>query len=79
MFLSSSSFAETNVRFTPSKYCKNAVVHNNDKAEKSVDAAFYSINNRKTVAAYQKRFEELWKLNTKTKSDRWFKQKNRNK
>lgn len=79
MFLSSPSFAETNVRFTPSKDCENAVVHNIDKAEKSVDAAFYSINNRKTVAAYQKRFEELWKLNTKTKSDKWFKQKNRNK
>ena len=56
MFLSSPSFAETNVRFTPSKDCENAVVHNIDKAEKSVDAAFYSINNRKTVAAYQKRF-----------------------
>lgn len=164
MFLSYPSFAETDVRFTPSKDCENAVVYNIDKAEKSVDAAIYSINNRrivkalknaqkrgiklriltdklqaasksskvfelyrlgikirinskhkiehnkfaiydgkkvstgsfnwtnpaseknsencllinhepKTVAAYKKRFEELWKMNTKTKSDKWFQQK----
>jgi len=168
LFFSSSSFAKTDVRFTPSKDCENAIVYNIDRAKESIDVAIYSINNRqivealkkahkrgvklriltdklqasaksskafdlyrqgikirvnskhkiehnkfaiydnkkvstgsfnwtdpaseknsencllithepKTVIAYKKRFEELWKLNTKTKSDNWFQKKNKNK
>lgn len=46
-----SVYAKTEVGFTPSKECENAVVYNIEHAKKSVDAAIYSINNKRIVAA----------------------------
>ena len=49
-----SAFAKTEVRFTPSTECEDVIVSNIDKAQKSVDAAIYSINNRRIVRALKK-------------------------
>lgn len=43
--------AKTEVGFTPSKECEDIIVYNIDHAKKSVDAAIYSINNKRIVAA----------------------------
>ena len=40
--------------FTPSKKCENSIVQRIDKAEKSIDAAVYAINNRDIVKALKK-------------------------
>ena len=34
-----------------------------------------TVENTKTIADYQSRFEHLWRINTKKKSDAWFKKK----
>lgn len=37
--------------FTPSKKCENSIIQRIDKAEKSIDAAIYAINNKDIVEA----------------------------
>ncbi len=54
LLFSQSVYAKTEVGFTPSKECEDAVVYNIEHAKKSVDAAIYSINNKRIVAALKK-------------------------
>ena len=54
LVLTHSAFAKTEVRFTPSTECEDVIVSNIDKAQKSVDAAIYSIDNRRIVRALKK-------------------------
>lgn len=51
LLFSQSVYAKTEVGFTPSKECEDAIVYNIEHAKKSVDAAIYSINNKRIVAA----------------------------
>lgn len=44
-------YAKTEVGFTPSRECEDAIVYNINHARKSVDVAIYSINNKRIVAA----------------------------
>lgn len=47
-------YAGMSAFFTPSKKCENSIVQHIDKAEKSVDAAVYAINNKVIVNALKK-------------------------
>lgn len=47
-------YAGMSAFFTPSKKCENSIVQRIDKAEKSIDAAVYAINNRDIVKALKK-------------------------
>ena len=47
-------YAGMSAFFTPSKKCENSIVQRIDKAEKSIDAAVYAINNRDIVKAFKK-------------------------
>ena len=51
LIFSQSAYAKTEVGFTPSRECEDAIVYNIEHAQKSVDAAIYSINNKRIVAA----------------------------
>ena len=51
LLFSQSVYAKTEVGFTPSRECEDAIVYNINHAKKSVDAAIYSINNKRIVAA----------------------------
>jgi cardiolipin hydrolase len=47
-------YASMSAFFTPSKKCENSIVQHIDKAEKSVDAAVYAINNKVIINALKK-------------------------
>ena len=51
IFVSFPSFADIKVGFTPSAECENAIAYYINNAQKSVDAAVYSINNEQIVTA----------------------------
>ena len=44
-------YAGMSAFFTPSKKCEDSIVQRIDKAEKSIDAAVYAINNKDIVKA----------------------------
>ena len=44
-------------------------------SDKNSENCIFFIKNKKAVAEYQNRFNYLWQINTKKKSDRWFKKK----
>lgn len=44
-------YAGMSAFFTPSKKCENSIIQRIDKAEKSIDAAIYAINNKDIVEA----------------------------
>lgn len=48
-------------------------------SDKNSENCIFFIKNKKAVAEYQNRFNYLWQINTKNKSDRWFKKKLSNK
>ena len=45
----------------------------NPASDKNSENCLFLIHNKKAIKEYQVRFEYLWKINTKKKSDRWFK------
>lgn len=47
----------------------------NPASNKNSENCLFIIRNNQAVNAYLKRFEYLWKINTKQKSDQWFKRK----
>lgn len=50
-------YADISAFFTPSKKCENSIIQRIDKAEKSIDAAVYAINNKDIVKALKKAHE----------------------
>lgn len=46
-------------------------------SEKNSENCLLISREQKTVAAYKKRFEELWRLNDRAKSESWFDRKER--
>lgn len=54
IFFSLPALAKTEVGFTPSKECEDVIVYNIEHAKKSVDAAIYSINNKRIVKALKR-------------------------
>lgn len=48
----------------------------NPASSKNSENCVFFIRNKKAVASYQNRFNYLWRINTKQKSDNWFKRKN---
>ena len=47
----------------------------NPASTKNSENCIFITNNTSAIDAYLKRFEYLWQINTKEKSDKWFKQK----
>ena len=47
-------YADMSAFFTPSKKCENSIIQRINKAEKSIDAAVYAINNKDIVKALKK-------------------------
>lgn len=44
----------------------------NPASSKNSENCIFISNDRKTVSEYQNRFDYLWKINSKQKSDKWF-------
>ena len=47
----------------------------NAASSKNSENCQLTVENTKTIADYKSRFEHLWRINTKKKSDAWFKKK----
>lgn len=56
------AYAKTDIYFSPSKRCENSIVRLIDKSEVSIDAAVYSINNKKIIKALKKAYDRGVKI-----------------
>lgn len=61
-FITSPALADMKVFFSPSLNCENNIVKRIDKAQKSIDVAVYSINNKDIVKALKRAYDRGVKL-----------------